>query len=99
MNCADLTPQQNRILAFIGTFMATNGYPPTRAEIAKAFLFQSPNAAHQHLQALERKGHIRLIANTARGIQLTAMPTEQISMLDVMANPNLPARPVLSLKS
>lgn len=99
MNRADLTPAQNRILAFVGTHMATHGYPPTRQEIAQAMGFQSATAAHQHLQALERKGHIRLVPNTPRGIQLTAMPTEQISMLDVMRDTTLPSRPVLSLKT
>lgn len=78
--------------------MVQTGYPPTRQEIASAMGYRSANAAHEHLLAIERKGFIQLMPNISRGIRLTSMPTEQISMLDVMANPNVPARPLLSLK-
>jgi len=94
----ELTPAQSRVLGFIRSHMATNGYPPTQAEIATAMSYSSPNAVRDHLFAIQRKGFIQLMPHTARGIRLTSMPTEQISMLGVMANPNLPARPVLSLK-
>jgi len=76
----ELTPAQTRVMDFIRLFMTANSYPPTRAEIAKALGFSSANAAQEHLRALQAKGHIRLVQGTARGIQLAAMPTEQISM-------------------
>ena len=44
--------------------------PPTRAEIGEAFGFRSPNAAEEHLRALERKGAIEMIAGASRGIRL-----------------------------
>lgn len=89
----ELTPAQSRVLDFIRLFMTANGHPPTRAEIAKALGYGSANAAQDHLIAIQRKGFIRLVQGTARGIQFPAMPTEQMSMV-------LTDRwPVLSLKS
>ncbi len=66
----DLTPRQAEILELIQESLELTGMPPTRAEIADAFGFRSPNAAEQHLRALERKGVIELIPGSSRGIQL-----------------------------
>lgn len=44
--------------------------PPTRMEIAAHFGFRSSNAAEDHLRALEKKGHVFLKPNCARGIFL-----------------------------
>ena len=71
-----LTAQQQKILEFIREAMEETGFPPTRAEIAKAFRFRSPNAAESHLRALERKGAIELVAGTSRGIR----PTEGLGL-------------------
>ncbi|MCG7591220.1 MULTISPECIES: transcriptional repressor LexA [Halomonadaceae] len=65
-----LTARQQHVFDFIVKTMGDLGYPPTRAEIAKALGFRSPNAAEEHLRALERKGAIRIIRNTSRGIRL-----------------------------
>lgn len=65
-----LTIRQQNVFDFIVKTMGELGYPPTRAEIAKALGFRSPNAAEEHLRALERKGVIRIIRNTSRGIRL-----------------------------
>lgn len=92
----ELTPAQTRVLDFIRSYMATNGYPPTRSEIANGLGFGSSNAAQQHLVAIQRKGYIRLVQGVARGIQLPSMPTEQISMTLTDA---VNRWPVLSLKS
>ena len=67
---SDLTPRQQEILAFIRNSMEVFGMPPTRAEIASAFGFASPNAAEDHLRALSRKGAITLESGSARGIRL-----------------------------
>ena len=66
----DLTPQQARILKFIRDTMDESGLPPTRAEIAQAMSFRSPNAAEEHLRTLERKGAIEIVKGSARGIRL-----------------------------
>jgi repressor LexA len=65
-----LTPRQAEILALIRVHMAKHGLPPTRSEIAQALKFRSPNAAEEHLRALERKGAIELIPGASRGIRL-----------------------------
>ncbi|WNL40847.1 transcriptional repressor LexA [Halomonas sp. PAMB 3264] len=65
-----LTVRQQHVFDFIVKTMNEYGYPPTRAEIAKALGFRSPNAAEEHLRALERKGAIRIIRHTSRGIRL-----------------------------
>ena len=44
--------------------------PPTRAEIAEELGFKSPNAAEVHLRALARKGWIKMLPGTSRGIRL-----------------------------
>jgi repressor LexA len=66
----DLTARQKEILDFIRNTMEVLGAPPTRAEIADAFGFASPNAAEQHLRALAKKGAIVLDPRSARGIRL-----------------------------
>ncbi len=52
--------------------------PPTRAEIARTLGFKSPNAAEEHLRALQRKGVIDLIPGASRGIQLKDILREQL---------------------
>ena len=66
----DLTPRQAEILEFIRDTLEETGMPPTRAEIAEAFDFSSPNAAEQHLRALARKGMIDMVPGASRGIRL-----------------------------
>jgi repressor LexA len=67
-----LTDRQQQILDLVRNTIATTGAPPTRAEIAQALGFRSPNAAEDHLQALARKGAIELVEGTSRGIRLPA---------------------------
>lgn len=71
-----LTPRQQHVYDFIVKTMSELGYPPTRAEIARALGFRSPNAAEEHLRALDRKGVIRMIPGTSRGIRLPAQEVD-----------------------
>ncbi|MFG6137199.1 transcriptional repressor LexA [Halomonas sp. B23F22_10] len=71
-----LTSRQQNVYDFIVKTMNELGYPPTRAEISRALGFKSPNAAEEHLRALERKGVIRVIRGTSRGIRLPAQEAE-----------------------
>lgn len=66
----ELTPKQQKILDFVRKAIEKTGFPPTRAEIAKAFRFRSPNAAEDHLRTLERKGAIEITPGASRGIRL-----------------------------
>ncbi|CAB3880773.1 MULTISPECIES: transcriptional repressor LexA [Achromobacter] len=74
-----LTDRQQQILDLIRQTVTRTGFPPTRAEIAQALGFRSPNAAEDHLKALARKGAIELTAGASRGIRLkdsaTSSPT------------------------
>jgi len=65
-----LTKRQSEILNFLKTWIEDNGYPPTRAEIAKELGFKSPNAAEDHLKALARKGAIEMIPGASRGLKI-----------------------------
>ncbi|MBZ5488237.1 transcriptional repressor LexA [Halomonas aquamarina] len=88
-----LTARQQNVFDFIVKTMGEFGYPPTRAEIAKALGFRSPNAAEEHLRALERKGVIRIIRNTSRGIRLPnqEMTEPADSLASAPANNELPS--------
>ncbi len=71
-----LTKRQAEILAFLRNWIESNGFPPTRAEIAEALGFRSPNAAEDHLKALARKGVIEMISGASRGIRLIEEETD-----------------------
>lgn len=71
----ELTARQSEILQLIQAAVSQTGFPPTRAEIAKALGFKSANAAEDHLRALEKKGYITLTPGASRGIRLTHPPT------------------------
>ncbi len=64
-----LTPKQKRILDFIRDYVAQYGYPPSIPEMAQTFGC-AISTVHQHLQALERKGYLKLPGNRARGLKL-----------------------------
>ncbi|MDR9440356.1 MAG: transcriptional repressor LexA [Halomonas sp.] len=71
-----LTARQQNVYDFIVKTMNELGYPPTRAEISRALGFKSANAAEEHMRALERKGAIKVIRGTSRGIRLPAQEPE-----------------------
>ncbi|MBX2849412.1 MAG: transcriptional repressor LexA [Acidiferrobacterales bacterium] len=74
-----LTKRQQEIFDYILEFMSANGAPPTRVEIAKHFGFRSPNAAEDHLKALDKKGHIELRSGTSRGIVISEQARANLS--------------------
>lgn len=65
-----LTKRQQEIYNLIREHILDTGMPPTRMDIANHFGFRSPNAAEDHLRALERKGAIEMLPGTSRGIRL-----------------------------
>lgn len=71
---SELTDRQQEILDLIRDRIEADGMPPTRAEIARALGFRSPNAAEQHLRALAKKGAIELVPGSSRGIRLPEPP-------------------------
>ena len=65
-----LTDRQREVFEFICDAMRSENRPPTVREIAQHFGFQSPKAATDHLDALERKGYIRRRNRKARNIEI-----------------------------
>ena len=57
----DLTDTQQAILSLIGERIASEGMPPSQAEIAKAFGFRGVRGAQYHLEALEAAGAIQRV--------------------------------------
>ncbi len=64
-----MTGRQREILEFIKEFQARNGFPPSQREMASHFSI-TVRAVFDHLIALEKKGMIRRLAGSSRGIQL-----------------------------
>lgn len=67
-----LTDKQRRILKFLTEYTKTHGYPPTVREIGAHFKFLWA-AARGHLQALQRKGFIKLNPSKSRGIEIPGL--------------------------
>ena len=72
----DLTDTQQAILNLIGERIASEGMPPSQAEIARAFGFRGVRGAQYHLEALEAAGAIQRVPGRARGIRLVQPFTE-----------------------
>ncbi|MBA4729725.1 MAG: transcriptional repressor LexA [Gammaproteobacteria bacterium] len=66
----NLTSQQIKVFDVIKNHLSLNGYPPTRAEIARTLNFKSVNAAESHIKALVKKGVIEKVPGSSRGIRL-----------------------------
>lgn len=75
-----LTDRQAEILRFVRDCLRDNGAPPTRADIAQRFGFNSPNAAERHLRALEAKGYIEMAPGAARNIRLLTDLDEVVAL-------------------
>lgn len=69
-----LTGRQRRVLSAILAHERRHGVPPTYRELGRTLRIASPNGVRRHLQALERKGYLRLRA-TARGVSVAAEAT------------------------
>jgi repressor LexA len=67
-----MTNRQLEILNFIIDFKLEHEVAPTNAEIADKFGFSSPNAAFEHLAAMEKKNLIAINRRLTRSIKVTA---------------------------
>ncbi|MCX7655272.1 MAG: transcriptional repressor LexA [Treponemataceae bacterium] len=63
----ELTQRQQEVLSFISGFTAEHSYPPTIREIAQHFSI-SVKGAYDHLNALKKKGFLRLEDKRSRTI-------------------------------
>ncbi|MDC0509758.1 transcriptional repressor LexA [Gammaproteobacteria bacterium] len=81
----NLTKRQEEILNLIKSHIQDLGFPPTRADIAKSLGFKSPNAAEQHLRAIEKKGFISILSGASRGIVLNDTDNDDIPIIGLVA--------------
>ncbi len=81
----NLTKRQEEILNLIKKHIFEFGFPPTRADIAKSLGFKSPNAAEQHLRAIEKKGFIKILTGASRGIVLNETNSGEIPVIGLVA--------------
>jgi len=81
----NLTKRQQEILNLIKNHILDFGFPPTRADIAKNLGFKSPNAAEQHLRAIEKKGFIKILSGASRGIVLNDSDSDEIPVIGLVA--------------
>ena len=81
----NLTKRQEEILNLIKSHIQDLGFPPTRADIAKSLGFKSPNAAEQHLRAIEKKGFISILSGASRGIILNETTNDDIPIIGLVA--------------
>ena len=77
-----LTERQRQTLQYISETVQERGYPPSVREIGEALGLASPSTVHSHLQALQRKGYLRIDPTRPRAIELlydsdTGLPYER----------------------
>lgn len=65
-----ISPRQQRVFNFIKKYMESNTEPPTIAEIAGYFGYNSPATVHRILVILENEGMIRRTPLVSRGIEI-----------------------------
>jgi repressor LexA len=65
-----LTERQRQTLTFIAETVEARGYPPSVREIGGALGLTSSSTVHSHLQALQRKGYLRIDPTKPRAIEL-----------------------------
>lgn len=69
-----LTDRQRQTLRFIAETVAERGYPPSVREVCDALGLASSSTVHSHMQALQRKGYIRIDPTKPRAIELLFDP-------------------------
>ncbi|MCL5797347.1 MAG: transcriptional repressor LexA [Patescibacteria group bacterium] len=65
-----LTQRQKEVLDFIREYINQNGVGPTLDEISTHFQMGSASAAHQHVEALKRKGFLKKLPHQTRAMSL-----------------------------
>lgn len=63
------TKRQKQILDFITAYLKDHDYSPSYMEIAEHFGISSPATVHQHVKALEEKGHLKPFKNQKRALE------------------------------
>lgn len=71
-----LTARQQEVLDLVADYIADHGFPPTIYELSGLMGCRSPNAANDHLRALQRKGAITITPGVSRGITICGQSVE-----------------------
>lgn len=71
-----LTDRQQQVLDLLISFRKEHGFPPTTLELSEMLGCSSPNAAAEHLRALEKKDAITRFRGASRGIYINAPDPE-----------------------
>ena len=66
----ELTSRQKEVLAIVTQHIDAHGYPPTLREIGAKLGVSGTLGVMKHLEALEKKGHLRRQVGSTRGITL-----------------------------
>ena len=74
-----LTDRQRQTLQFIAETVADRGYPPSVRETCEALGLASSSTVHSHLQALQRKGYIKIDPTKPRAIEILFDPETGIA--------------------
>jgi repressor LexA len=69
-----LTDRQRQTLQFIAETVAERGYPPSVREMCEAMGLASTSTVHSHLQALQRKGYLKIDPTKPRAIEVLFDP-------------------------
>ncbi|HEX5661862.1 MAG TPA: transcriptional repressor LexA [Xanthomonadaceae bacterium] len=91
----ELTDTQQAILAMIAERIEAEGFPPSQAEISRAFGFKGVRAAQYHLEAMEAAGAIERMPGRARGIRLLRTPAASQRELPLASMEDAVRLPVL----
>lgn len=69
-----LTLKQLKVLQSIRDYIEQHGCSPSLDELAKAAGLKSRGNIHRYLAQLKKRGHIRMLPNTARAIEVVSCP-------------------------
>lgn len=69
-----LTPPQRKLLDYIQEIVAERSYPPSIREICADCGWSSLSTAHLHLQALVRKGYLKVEPGKPRAMTVVVKP-------------------------
>lgn len=81
----NLTSRQRHVLDVLINYQREHGFPPTNSELSGLLGCSSPNAAADHLRALEKKGAITITRGVSRGIAINVAKDEQDALVLIRA--------------
>ena len=94
MRGLELTNRQDEALGAIRSHIKLKSVPPSRSELAKKLGLKNQSGADQILNALAKKGWVRLHSGIERGIELLREGAPLVEMQDypevAAGNPNVP---------